>query len=226
MSSESIVARIPLFAGMQPADIARVAVRMRRRSFRQGDIIFHKGDPGTTLYLVEHGQIKIFTPSQEGREVVLSIFGPADFFGEMALFDDKPRSASAEAASPATVLTLQREDFRQAIVQHPAMSIAVMAALVDRVRRADEMVEDAVFLDLPSRLAKKLLDLAENHGVATPLGFEIRLRLTQQDLADMVGATRARVNEAITHFKERGVLTMTRHHLIIANPDELRSRIY
>jgi len=211
---------------MQPADIARVAVRMRRRSFRQGDIIFHKGDPGTTLYLVEHGQIKIFTPSQEGREVVLSIFGPADFFGEMALFDDKPRSASAEAASPATVLTLQREDFRQAIVQHPAMSIAVMAALVDRVRRADEMVEDAVFLDLPSRLAKKLLDLAENHGVATPLGFEIRLRLTQQDLADMVGATRARVNEAITHFKERGVLTMTRHHLIIANPDELRSRIY
>jgi len=226
VSSESIVARIPLFAGMQPADIARVAVRMRRRSFRQGDIIFHKGDPGTTLYLVEHGQIKIFTPSQEGREVVLSIFGPADFFGEMALFDDKPRSASAEAASPATVLTLQREDFRQAIVQHPAMSIAVMAALVDRVRRADEMVEDAVFLDLPSRLAKKLLDLAENHGVATPLGFEIRLRLTQQDLADMVGATRARVNEAITHFKERGVLTMTRHHLIIANPDELRSRIY
>ena len=226
MSSESIVARIPLFAGMQPADIARVAVRMRRRSFRQGDIIFHKGDPGTTLYLVEHGQIKIFTPSQEGREVVLSIFGPADFFGEMALFDDKPRSASAEAASPATVLTLQREDFRQAIVQHPAMSIAVMSALVDRVRRADEMVEDAVFLDLPSRLAKKLLDLAENHGVATPLGFEIRLRLTQQDLADMVGATRARVNEAITHFKERGVLTMTRHHLIIANPDELRSRIY
>ncbi len=211
---------------MQPADIARVAVRMRRRSFRQGDIIFHKGDSGTTLYLVEHGQIKIFTPSQEGREVVLSIFGPGDFFGEMALFDDKPRSASAEAASPATVLTLQREDFRQAIVQHPAMSIAVMAALVDRVRRADEMVEDAVFLDLPSRLAKKLLDLAENHGVATPLGFEIRLRLTQQDLADMVGATRARVNEAITHFKERGVLTMTRHHLIIANPDELRNRIY
>lgn len=211
---------------MQPADIARVAARMRRRSFRQGDIIFHKGDQGTALYLVEHGQVKIFTPSQEGREVVLSIFGPGDFFGEMALFDDQPRSASAEAASPATVLTLQREDFRQAIVQHPAMSIAVMGALVDRVRRADEMVEDAVFLDLPSRLAKKLLDLAENHGVATPSGYEIRLRLTQQDLADMVGATRARVNEVITHFKERGILTMNRHHLIIAKPDELRSRIY
>lgn len=225
MPSESIVARIPLFAGMQPADIARVAARMRRKSFRQGDIIFHKGDHGTTLYLVEQGQVKIFTPSHEGREVVLSIFGKGDFFGEMALFDDKPRSASAEATSPASVLTLQREDFRQAMVQHPAMSIAVMGALVDRVRRADEMVEDAVFLDLPSRLAKKLLDLAEGHGVATPLGYEIRLRLTQQDLADMVGATRARVNEAITRFKERGIISMNRHRLIIADPEELHRLI-
>jgi CRP/FNR family transcriptional regulator, cyclic AMP receptor protein len=225
VSSESVVARIPLFAGMQQADIVRLATRMRRRSYRQGDVIFHKGDPGSTLYVVEQGQVKIFTPSQERREVVLSIFAPGEFFGEMALFDDQPRSASAEAATLVTLLTLQRDDFRQAIMQHPAMAIAVMAVLVKRLRHTDEMVEDAVFLDLPSRLAKKLLDLAETHGVATPRGTEIALRLTQQDLADMVGGTRARVNEALMWYREHGVISMNRYRFTIVNVEGLRRRI-
>jgi len=222
VAADGGVARIPLFAGMQQADIARLATRMRRRTYRQGDVIFHKGDPGSMLYLVEQGQIKIFTPSLEGREVVLCLFGPGDFFGEMALFDDKPRSASAEAATPSTLLTLQRDDFRQAMVQHPAMSLAVMAALVNRLRRTDEMLEDAVFLDLPSRLAKKLLELAESHGVPTDTGFDIDLRLSQQDLADMVGATRARVNEVLVWYRDRGIIGMHRSHFTILKPDGLR----
>jgi CRP/FNR family transcriptional regulator/CRP/FNR family cyclic AMP-dependent transcriptional regulator len=210
---------------MQQADIIRLATRMRRRSYRQGDIIFHKGDPGSTLYVVEQGQVKIFTPSQERREVVLSIFAPGEFFGEMALFDDQPRSASAEAATPVTLLTLQRDDFRQAIMQHPAMAIAVMAVLVNRLRHTDEMVEDAVFLDLPSRLAKKLLDLADTHGVTTPRGTEIALRLSQQDLADMVGGTRARVNEALKWYREHGIIMMNRYRFTIVNVEGLRRRI-
>jgi CRP/FNR family transcriptional regulator, cyclic AMP receptor protein len=223
---ELLLDRIPLFAEVPPNQVAELARLMQRRTYRRGEIIFHKGDPGTSLYCIARGQVKIVLPSETGEEAVIAVLETGDLFGELALFDGLPRSATMETLAETEVLLLRREDFLALVHRHPEMAIALLGVLSRRLRATDERIEDAMFLDVPGRLAKRLLELADRYGRRTERGLEITLRLSQQDLAAMVGATRESVNKHLGWMREHRLIELDRQRVILLRPDELRNRIY
>jgi CRP/FNR family transcriptional regulator/CRP/FNR family cyclic AMP-dependent transcriptional regulator len=217
---------VPLFAGLQPEQIASLESMTQRRWFKRGEVIFHKGDPGDTLFVIVQGQVRIVLPAESGEEALLAVLDEGEFFGELALIDEEPRSATCIAAEATETLMLHRDAFARALGAHPGLAIHVLKILSRRLRDADEFVEDAIFLDVPGRLAKKLLQLAETYGRPGPRGTIIGLRLTQQELATMVGATRESVNKHLRAYRTRGILDIEHQHIIILKPTDLARRIY
>lgn len=216
--------QVPLFAPLGDDHLATVEAMAQRRRFRRGEIIFHRGDPGQTLYVILSGRVRIYAPSEDGSEVVLGILWPGEFFGELSLLDGQPRSASAQAIDDCEMLVIGREDFHRFLRSHPGASIIVLEVLSRRLRRTDLLLEDAAFLDVPGRLAKRLLELMETHGEPTPDGTLIRMRLTHAELAAMVGATRESVTKAMKRFARSGVLLSHGHQIIVRAPEALRRR--
>jgi len=222
----TLLAKVPLFASLKPAYVAELASKVKIRSYRRGEVIFHKDDPGPTLYIIKTGQVKITTYSSEGEEVILSIMTENEFFGEFSLLDGKPRSANATAIEATQVLVLQQHDFLETIEKHPEIAREIMSALSERLRQTNRLLEDIVFLDLSGRLCRRLLELSEKHGHKTDKGIEIDLRFTQQDLADYVGASRVAVNKLLGSFQDKGLISIFSKRIVILRPDELRKRIY
>jgi CRP/FNR family transcriptional regulator, cyclic AMP receptor protein len=220
------LSRIRLFAGIDPSVAEKLESRARRRSFRRGEVIFHKGDPGATLYIILSGQVKIVLPSEGGEEAVLGVLDEDEFFGELSLIDGRPRSATIMATQPTEALVLHRDEFIAFLEVNPLVSIDLLHTLCQRLRETDEFVEDAVFLDVPGRLAKKLLELAGEYGTSGSGGTMIGLRITQQELATMVGATRESVNKHLRAYRARGIIEIDRQRITVVKPDELRRRIY
>jgi CRP/FNR family transcriptional regulator, cyclic AMP receptor protein len=218
--------RISLFADLDSTSRQQIAQVMRRRTFRPGEAIFHRDDPGQVLYVIKDGRVRIRLTSAEGQEVALAVFGPGESFGEMAILDGQPRSADAIAIDKVEVYTLQRQDFVQVIRNHPDIAIHVMKLLSERIREANQMVEDLIFLDVYGRVAKKLLELSDEYGVDTDEGRRIDLRLTQQELASMVGASRESVNKVMGYFTNKDVISTDKHKITILRLAELKKRIY
>ncbi|MGZ3585050.1 MAG: Crp/Fnr family transcriptional regulator [Ktedonobacterales bacterium] len=217
--------KVPLFAGLDPEALRDLTGVMKRRSFRAGEIIFHRDDPGQVLYMLREGKVKIYLTSQDGQEVALAIFGPGDYFGELALLDGQPRSASAVAIEPAETFSLQRSDFINAVLRHPRIAVQVMNVLSRRLRQTDAMVEDLLFLDVHGRVAKKLLELAELHGARTADGIRIEMRITQGELAAMVGASRESVNKVMGYFTDKRFITTDKYKITVTRLAELRRRV-
>jgi CRP/FNR family transcriptional regulator/CRP/FNR family cyclic AMP-dependent transcriptional regulator len=220
-----LLANIPLFASVEPEALQVLQDRMQRRSFDRGESIFFKGDPGDTLYVIVSGEVKIVLASEEGQESILIVFKEGDFFGEMALFDAKPRSADAVTVRATTLLALRREDFEQFVREHPEVAFPIFRWLTAKLRRTTDRLEDIIFLDLPSRVAKKLVQLARSHGVRTGQGIRIDLPLSQQELAEMVGATRPRVNEQLRRLAREGLIDVDRQTITVLRPGELNRRV-
>lgn len=226
-TDEALLSRLPFFAGLKAEELAELAGRLKRRTYRAGETIFHKDDAGTTMYIIHEGTVKISVPSEVGTEMILSILSTGDFFGELSLFDAKPRSATVTSAGQTEVFVLHREDFIDFVSKHPKVSLRIIEALSNRIRRTDNLVEDVVFLDIPARLAKKLLELTRSHGKKLENGgIEIELRLTQQDIANMLGTTRESVNRQLVAFAERGFISIDRQRITVLKPSELERRIY
>ena len=226
MPETALLDQVPFFASLKPDQFTDLADKLSTRHYRQGETIFYKDDPGSVLYIIQEGQVKITASSPEGEEVILAIFTDGDFFGELSLLDENPRSASAVAMAPTQVLTLHRNDFLDFLGKYPELVSSILATLSRRLRRTDTLVEDAAFLDLSARLAKRLLQLGERHGIKTDEGIEIDLHLTQQDVANLVGASRVAVNRQLRLYQARGIIHIGRPHITILRPDELRKRIY
>ncbi|MGN6563227.1 MAG: Crp/Fnr family transcriptional regulator [Thermomicrobiales bacterium] len=226
MSNPDLLRRVPLLAVLPDDELDRLAQRARPRQYRAGTIIFHRDDPGAALHIITAGLVKLVLTSLEGREVTVGILRPGDFFGELALLDGGPRSASAIALDAVETLTLDRTPFVAILERQPQMASALLAVLGDRLRRTDELVQDILFLDLPGRLAKQLLALAGEHGVPGAGGTRIDLRLNQSDLAAIVGATRESVNRCLNAYAERGLLRVERDAITILQPEALQDRIY
>jgi CRP/FNR family transcriptional regulator, cyclic AMP receptor protein len=216
--------RVPLFAGLDQESLRELTGAARRRLFRAGEIIFHRDDTGQVLYVIRTGKVKIFVTSSEGQDMVLAILGPGDYFGELALLDGLPRSASAAAIEAADTLALQRPDFIRAVERHPRIAIQVMNVLSRRLRQTDALIEDLLFLDVHGRVAKKLLELAELHGVRTPEGIRIELRLTQGELAAMVGASRESVNKVMGYFTDKRFISTDKYKITVIRLADLRRR--
>ncbi len=216
---------VPFFANLGSDDISELADRLVPRRFSSGQIIFHLGDPGGLLYVITDGKVKISHSTPDGQEALLAILGRGDFFGELALLDDAPRSATAEALEPTETLTLHRTEFMRFIETHPAFARHVLYVLSRRIRHMNSQISDIFFLDLPGRLARTLLQLAEQHGSPTDKGVEIELSLTQTDLAEMTGATRVSINKALGRFRRSKWVSVKGRKFTIVDADALENLI-
>jgi CRP-like cAMP-binding protein len=222
----SVLAAVDLFAELSAEERAELAACLRRRRYRRGQVIFVRGDAGDSFYIVESGRVKIALTSPDGQELVLNLLGPADCFGELALLDGEPRSADAVAQEPTQLLLLRRDDFLHLLRRRPEAAIRLLALVTRWLRRLTQFAQDEAFLDVPARLARLLLELAEAHGRPAEAGIAIELRLTQADLAGMIGVTRRSVNKWLGFYARQGVIRHERGSLTVLRPDALRARIW
>ncbi len=222
----SYLRQVSLFAALADEDAAQLMSAAKKRAFRSGEVIFHRDDPGQVLYMIKEGKVKICIISPDGQEISLAVLGKGEYFGEFALLDGLPRSTDAIALEKVECYTLQRSDFRNAIMKNPQIALQVMEALTKRLRNTDNMVEDLIFLDVYGRVAKKLLELADMHGVKTDDGVRIDVRLTQQELASMVGASRESVNKVMGYFTEKDFISTDKHRITLHRITDLKRRIY
>src|SRR6266540_1080777 len=212
--------RIPLFAKLTDAELGSLAERVRQKSFKRGDTIFRKDDPGRHLYLVLDGAVKIALPGEYGQEALVALLRSGEFFGELALLDRSPRSATATALEDSRCGLLAGDDFLSFVAAHPAATRAVLEALARTIRRLSDRVEDLIFLDVPSRVAKYLLDLAQQDGNA-----KLELTLTQDELAAFIGASRVSVNRVLGDLERREIIGIRRRHIVIVDPERLSKEI-
>jgi CRP/FNR family transcriptional regulator/CRP/FNR family cyclic AMP-dependent transcriptional regulator len=216
---------VPFFSNLKSEEAIELASRMVLRRYGVGQIIFHHGDPGGLLYIISRGKVKISHSTHDGQEALLAILGNGDFFGELALLDDSPRSATAEALEPTLTLTLHRTDFRRFIGSNPDFAMHVLQSMAHNIRRLNSQLSDIFFLDLPGRLARTLLRLADQHGRPVEDGILITLSLTQTDLAEMTGATRVSINKALGRFRRAGWVGANGRHFTILDREALENLI-
>ena len=222
MTTSDFLRQVPLFARLSPSELDSLRALAHSRRYAAGEIIFHEGDEGTALYIIEKGEVKIALGSAEGKEVVFTLLGPGDPFGELALLDGEPRSADALAKETSEVLILRRQDFLRFLAEHRQVALDLLAVLSRRLRRTDDLVADAAFLDVRARLVKRLLALAQTSGQPGPQGsLAIASKLTQSDLADMVGTTRESINKALQYYIKKGLLRHERGRLTLLDPKRL-----
>ncbi len=213
---------LPLLARLPDDDLKALAARGRVRRFNAGSTIFHEGDPGDAIYVVVDGRIRMSRLSGSGTEATLALIGPGDCTGELALFDGRPRSATATAMQATRTFIVSRDDFVNWVKERPAASLALLETLSLRIRRTNEIVTDLVFLDLPHRLAKHLLSLAASHAEG-PNARRPRLQVTQAELASMLGVSRESVNKQLNQFARDGWITLSRGAVIIDDAEALRT---
>jgi CRP/FNR family transcriptional regulator len=217
--------QVPFFSKLNQLEAGSLADRLVSSRFCPDKIIFHLGEPACLLYIITTGKVKIYYSSPDGKDAVLAILGSGDFFGELALLDDSPRSATAEAIEPTDTLTLHRDEFLEFIDNNPSFSHHVLNILARRIRHLNNQISDIFFLDLPARLARTLLLLADQHGRQTGKGIIIDLSLTQTDLAEMTGATRVSINKALGRFRRAKWVKVDGREVTIMDKEELENLI-
>jgi CRP/FNR family cyclic AMP-dependent transcriptional regulator len=197
---------------------------MRSRRFKRGEVLFHIGDPGDALFVIVSGEVKISLPSDTGEEAILATLGPGEVFGELALLDGSPRSASASALVATETVVLPRERFRELIATEAGVRDALLASIAGELRRLTTHVEELHFLDITGRLAARLVRLANEGGTALPDGgIRLRTNLTQGDLAAMVGCTRQSVNKLLGQFTDDGLVRQDREGIVVIDMAGLAS---
>jgi CRP-like cAMP-binding protein len=223
-SMTDALAAVPLFAGLDADGLADLARGMRVRRFRRGETVFHLGDPGDALFIVMAGSIKITLPADTGDEAILATLRSGDFFGELALLDGAPRSATAVAIEPTETYVLSRDGFRELIASQALMREALLATLAAEVRRLTNHVEELHFLDITGRLASRLVRLAAESGADRLPDGAVRLAgpLTQGDLAAMIGCTRQSVNKLLGLFSDDGLIRLERDRIVVVDLDGLK----
>lgn len=228
MTTDSIantLARSSLLRDLAEEDLAQIATFAFRRVYRRGEVVMHQGDPGDALHIVEKGRLKVFVYGESGSETLLSIVGPGECFGELALLDGEPRSANVQALEAAETVLVRRSDFLGLLRAHPETTVRLLTALTTKIRQLTDTVSDLAFLDLEGRLAKRLLELSEHYGSDVDGAAQIEVPLTQEDLAAMVGATRASVNKLLGWYEDRHLIARNGRRITITDPDRLRRRI-
>lgn len=223
MSYAQLLAEVPMFSCLTQEDLNGLAALLQRRDYEKGEIIFHEGDVGTALYVVRKGEVLIRLSHEDGKEVVLSHLTRGDVFGELALLDGDPRSADAVAREPTQLLVLSRADFQRFIADKPKLVMNLLTGMSRLVRHVTQLVHDAAFLDVRARLARVLLELADSQGQQSPDGgVAITSKLTQAELANLVGVTRESVNKWLRFYEKQGLLRNERGKLTLTDPNRLR----
>lgn len=186
--------------------------------FRANEVVFRKGDPGQSLRIIMSGRVKVSSSLPDGREVVLAVLERGEIIGEMAIIEDKARSADVSALEPTELLALHKRDFIPFLERNPKLCIRLLGILSERLRHTSEIVRDRTLLGLPSRLAKSLLDLARTHGRDTDEGIRIDMRLSQKMLGGLLGVSRESVNKQLRTWQSEGLIKLGRGYIILREP--------
>jgi CRP/FNR family transcriptional regulator, cyclic AMP receptor protein len=214
--------RCALFAKVNDEILALCAATLRIRRYRKNETIFHQGDPGDSLYIIESGSVKIVLPSPEGQEgAIIATLSRGDFFGELALLDGAPHSATAVAIEPTEALVLRRDRFEELVETEPQLRRALFSGLVTELRRLTGHVEELHFLDLPGRLASRIVRLARESQPDATTDVRLDWPFTQSDLAAMIGGTRQTVNRLLADMTAQDLVRLERDTLIIPDLDRL-----
>ena len=209
---DSIISRIPLFEGLSPDEQEELRAMMTQTTLRRGETLFNEGDSGDRLYILLSGKVKLGHASADGRE------------NQLTLFDPGPRSTTATAVAPTELLTLDHNQLMTFVESHPQLAKDMLRALAQRLRRTNTALADLVFSDVPGRVAKALLDLADRFGSPTDDGVHVPHDLTQEELAQLVGASRETVNKSLAEFVSRGWIRLEGRAVTLLDVDRLRRR--
>lgn len=219
-TNEELIRDVPLLARLPQEELKALASKGHAHTYTNGTAIFHEGDPGNALHIVIEGGVRIVVASRKGEEATVALLGPGECVGDLALLDGKPRSASAIASGPTKTLVVRRDDFLDWLSNRPRAAQALLETLALRVRRTDEALADFAFLDMPQRLAKRLLDLATSQQTDGALKGA-KIRITQAELASMLGVSRESVNKQLNQFSRNGWIGLKRGLVTIKKPDDL-----
>jgi hypothetical protein len=223
-ADDQVFRRAPLFTALDEETAQSLRASMDPVRIAKGSILFSEGDVGEHLYVILEGKLKLGTSSGDGRENLLSILGPGEMFGELSLFDPGPRTSTATAVTDCRLLSLGHKQAIPWITAHPQVSLELLARMAQRLRRTNEAVGDLVFSDVPGRVAKALIDLGGRFGKTTDEGLLVNHDLTQEELAQLVGASRETVNKALADFAGRGWLRLDGRSVVINDVERLSKR--
>ena len=221
---QEVIRKAPLFTALDDVAAASLLANMVSVKISKGSVLFAEGDEGDQLYVIAEGKLKLGTSSGDGRENLLSILGPGEMFGELSLFDPGPRTSTATAVTDAKLLSLGQEKLLPWLAENPKVALQLLARLAQRLRRTNEAVGDLVFSDVPGRVAKALIDLGERFGKKTDDGLFVHHDLTQEELAQLVGASRETVNKALADFVGRNWLKLDGRAVLITDFERLSKR--
>lgn len=223
-ADESVIRSAPLFSALNDEEAASLRASMTQVKVSKGHTLFKEGDEGDRLYVVLEGKLKLGTTSIDGRENLLSILGPGEMFGELSLFDPEPRTATATAVTDAKLLALAHDQVIGLITRHPQASLELLRRLAQRLRKSNEILADLVFADVPGRVAKAIIDLGARFGQQKDDGLHVNHDLTQEELAQLVGASRETVNKALADFASRGWVRLEPRAVVVLDYERIAKR--
>lgn len=212
---------IKLFSDLPDEEIRRMDAITQMVSVKSKEMIYLPGDPGDRIFLLKEGRVKISRLTEDGKELALDILGSGEVFGELEVLEGLPRDTMAEVLEDAAICVIKRSDFDTFIKSRPDLSIKLTKLIGFRLKRIERRIEDLVFRDVPSRLAHLLLDLARETGVKERRGIRLQVKLTHQEIANLIGSTRETVSAILGDFKRRGLIDQQKREMIILNEKDL-----
>lgn len=218
---ESALARHFLLRHLRPEELNRLAASATPMRHPPHTTIFQRGDAGDSMMAVLRGRVKISAYSTEGRELVLNIINPGEMFGEIALLDGRPRTADAVTLETTDLLVLSRSRFLPFLTAHPELTTRLLAVLCQRLRQTSEQLEDTLFREAPSRLARMLLRLASSFGSPTREGIRLEMKLSQQQIGSLVGISRETINKQMGEWSRAGYLSVESGFITLRSRDAL-----
>ena len=221
---DDVLAAAGLFRGVGPEAAEALASSLTESDYSRGETVFVEGEQGDTLYIVLSGKVKVGRRAADGRENMLSVMGPSDMFGELSVFDPGPRTATATVLTDARLASLDQAALRPWIRDRPEIAEQLLRVLARRLRRTNDALADLIFTDVPGRVAKALLSLAERFGTEEADGVRVHHDLTQEELAQLVGASRETVNKALADFAGRGWMRVDSRAVTILDAERLERR--
>lgn len=226
ITKKEFLRKVPLFADIDDKETNKIIPIMVEKKYKKDQYLFFENDIGNELFLITSGTVKIFKSDKKtGKIKTLTYLKEGDFFGEMAMLDEEIRSASAQVIEDSNVYILSGKKFKDIMLKNPKTALKITKTLSSRLRTADQQIHDLTFRDLPGRVATTLISLAEKHGKKVPSGLRINVKLTHQELADIVGTAREVVTSILSAFKKANCIEIDEHYIIIIDKDELSTWI-
>lgn len=219
--SLEILKKIPVFSNIEQENLERLQERLVRRRYKKGQVLFHMGDEGGSLYILQKGRVKVTIPTAIGDEVILAILSAGEIIGEMSLIDCNPRSATVQAMEETEVICLFREDFLNLLRERFEIVLNLLEILVKRLRKTDESLAESHYMDITSRLAKKIMELGRAFGIKEGNEIRIGVKVTQKDIASMIGATRESINKQLKMLRNSGLVERRNSYIYILDNEGL-----